>query len=170
MESSQNQNHEDHISGKRFTSMSYYNLVHKFIPMPQVMKIPPAKAALDKEWKKLDGIWTKSRAKRSLFWKHKGTKKKVHFATLMDICHLKNAELKPKLQKNKGRVVLRRNIVKDDSGDCSVFTEKGSSASQMTAAKIMDVIARLPNCDGQAADAVSALEKIGGCSQIAQNS
>ena len=26
----------------------------------------------------------------------------------------------------------------------------------MTAAKVMDVIARLPNCDGQAADAVSA--------------
>ena len=26
----------------------------------------------------------------------------------------------------------------------------------MTAAKVMDVIARLPDCDGQAADAVSA--------------
>ena len=27
--------------------------------------------------------------------------KKVHFATLMDICHLKNAELEPKFQKYK---------------------------------------------------------------------
>ena len=35
-------------------------------------------------------------------------------------------------------------------------TEQGSSACQMTAAKVMDVIARLPDCDGQAADAVSA--------------
>ena len=25
-------------------------LVHKFIPMPQAMKIPAAKAAVDKEW------------------------------------------------------------------------------------------------------------------------
>ena len=33
---------------------------------------------------------------------------------------------------------------------------KGSSASQMTAAKRMDVIGRLPDCDGQAADAISA--------------
>ena len=33
------------------------------------------------------------------------------------------------------------------------FTEQGSSVSQMTAAKVMDVIARLPDCDGQAADA-----------------
>ena len=27
----------------------HYNLVHKFIPMPQAMKIPDAKAAVDKE-------------------------------------------------------------------------------------------------------------------------
>ena len=41
---------------------------------------------------------------------------KVHFASLMDICHLKNAELETKHQKYKGRVVLRGDIVKDDSG------------------------------------------------------
>ena len=40
----------------------------------------------------------------------------------MDICHLKNAELEPKLQKNKGRVVLWEDIVKDDSGAHAVFT------------------------------------------------
>ena len=28
----------------------HYNLVHKFIPMSQLMKIPDAKAAVDKEW------------------------------------------------------------------------------------------------------------------------
>ena len=39
---------------------------------------------------------------------------------------------------------------------CVVFTEQGSSASQMTAAKVMDIISRLPGCAGQAADAVSA--------------
>ena len=40
----------------------------------------------------------------------------VHFASLMDICHLKNAELETKHQKYKGRVVLRGDTVKDDSG------------------------------------------------------
>ena len=40
----------------------------------------------------------------------------VHIASLMDICHLKNAELEAKHQKYKGRVVLRGDIVKDDSG------------------------------------------------------
>ena len=81
--------------------------------------------------------------------------RKVHFASLMDICHLKNVELETKRQKYKGRVVLQGDIVKDDSGSYAVFTEQGSSASQMTAAKVMDVIAR-PGCAGQAAAAVSA--------------
>ena len=43
--------HEDHIAGKGDNSLQHYNLVHKFIPMPQAIKIPAAKSALDKEWK-----------------------------------------------------------------------------------------------------------------------
>ena len=42
--------HEEHIAGKGFTSMSHYNLVHKCIPLPQAIKIPDAKVAVDKEW------------------------------------------------------------------------------------------------------------------------
>ena len=43
--------HEDHIAGKGDNSRQHYNLVHKFIPMPQAMKISAAKAAVDREWK-----------------------------------------------------------------------------------------------------------------------
>ena len=82
----------------------------------------------------------------------------VHFASLMDICHLNNAELEA--PKNKGRVVLRGDIVKDDSESYAAITEQGSSASQMTAAKIMDIMSRLPRCAGQAADAVSTYTQI----------
>ena len=57
----------------------------------------------------------------------------------MDICHLKNAELEAKHQKYKGRIVLRGDIVKDDSGSYAVFTEQGSSASQTTAENVMDI-------------------------------
>ena len=64
-----------------------------------------------------------------------------------------NTDNAPKIQ---GRVVLRGDIVKDDSGSYAVFTEQGSSVSQMTAAKVMDIISRLPGCAGQAADAVSS--------------
>ena len=58
----------------------------------------------------------------------------------MDICHLKNAELEAKHPEYKGRVVLRGDIVKDDSGSFAVFTEQGSSAAQMPAAIVMDII------------------------------
>ena len=79
-ESLQSTNHEDHIAGKGFAPMTHYNLVHKFIPMPQAMKIPDAKTAVDKECKKLETIpaWDldKSRARRRLFWKHKEKKKR----------------------------------------------------------------------------------------------
>ena len=39
--------------------------------------------------------------------------------------------------------------MKDDSGSYAVFTEQGSSQSQMTAAKVMDVIARFPDGAGR---------------------
>ena len=42
--------HEDHIAGKGDTSPQHNNLVHKFILIPQAIKIPAAKAAVDKEW------------------------------------------------------------------------------------------------------------------------
>ena len=48
--------HEDHIAGKGDNSLQHYNLVHKFIPMPQAMKIPAAKAAVDKECENLKKI------------------------------------------------------------------------------------------------------------------
>ena len=48
--------HEDHIVGKGENSLQHYNMVHKFIPMPQAMRIPAAKAAVDKEWEKLEKI------------------------------------------------------------------------------------------------------------------
>ena len=50
--------------------------------------------------------------------------------------------------------------MKDDSGSFAVFAEQGSSASQKTAAKVMDIISRLPGCAGQAADAVSACTQV----------
>ena len=130
MEGSLHKNHEDHAAGKGMNSLSHYNLVHKFIPMPQAMKIPDAKAAVQ---------LTKVRNKNEVTAEEKIEGKTAHFASLMDLCHLKISELEPQCQKYKGR-------------SYAVFTEQGSSASQMTAAKVMDGMSRLPGCAGQAAD------------------
>ena len=99
-----------------------------------------------KEWKKLDTIpaWDvrNVKSKKEVIKETQKNINKVHFASMMDFCHLKNSELEPQFQKYKGRAVLRGDTVKDDSGAYAVFTEQGSPASQMTAAKVMDVIAR----------------------------
>ena len=71
--------------------------------MPQAMKIPDAKAAVDEEWKKLETIpaWDlgKVKSKKEVILEAQRDKKNVHFATLLDVCHLKNAEMEPQLQK-----------------------------------------------------------------------
>ena len=125
--------HEDHIAGKEDNSLQHYNLVHKFIPMPLAMKIPAAIAAVDEEWEKLEKIsaWnlTKVRSKKEVIDEARTKGAKVHFASLMDICHLKNAELEAKHQKYKVRVVLRGDIVKDDCGSYAVFRARIISIS-----------------------------------------
>ena len=75
--------------------------------MPQAVKIPAAKAAVDKEWEKLEKIsaWnlTKVRSKKEVIDEARTTGAKVHFASLMDTCHLKNAEFggkAPKIQRS----------------------------------------------------------------------
>ena len=57
--------------------------------MTQAMKISDAKAAVDKEWQKLETIpaWDlekESKSKKEGFLEAQEDKKKVHFATLMD--------------------------------------------------------------------------------------
>ena len=134
--------------------MSRNNLVHKIFTMPQAMKIPDAKAVVKRNGRSSrqfqPGTWKRLEQEGGYSGSTKG-QKKVHFASLMDICHLTKAELEPKEQKYQGRVVLRGDIVKDNSEAYAVFTEQGSSSSHF-----MDVIARLPGCDGQAVDAESA--------------
>ena len=56
LEGAVHKHHQDHLTEKGMNSLNHYNLVHKFIPMPQAMKIPDAKAAVVKEWEKLEKI------------------------------------------------------------------------------------------------------------------
>ena len=64
-----------------------------------ILKIPDAKAAVKKEWAKLEKIpaWqlTKVRNKKEVIEEARSKGRKVHFASLMDLCHLKNSELEP---------------------------------------------------------------------------
>ena len=60
--------------------------------------------------------------------------KRVHFATLMNLCDLRNSDLEKKFRKYKGRVV---------SGNNCVFTEHSASSSHIYGfKKVLDVISR----------------------------
>ena len=163
LESSPPKGYEDHIARKGYNSMTHYNLVLKFIPMLQAMKIPDAKAAVDKELKKLEtnATWQLDKVKRKnrLFWKHREAKRLSTLLHWWTSVISKKADLEPKFQKYMSSRTPRWHC-NDDSGAYAVFTERGTSASQMTAAKLMDVTARLPDCDGQGADAKSAYTRL----------
>ena len=45
---------------------------------------------------------TKVRNKKEVFEEARNKSRKVHFASLMDLCHLKNSELEPQYQKYRG--------------------------------------------------------------------
>ena len=79
-------NHEDHIAGKGGNSLQHCNLVHNFIPMPQAMKIPAAKAAVDKEWEKLEKIsaWdlTSLKSKKKVIDEARTSGATVHFCII----------------------------------------------------------------------------------------
>ena len=94
---------QKYIAGKGANSLQPYNVVHKFILVPQAMKIPEAKAAVGTEWEKLEKIpaWnlTKVRSKKEVIDEARTKGEKVHFTSLIDICSLKNAEWETKHQK-----------------------------------------------------------------------
>ena len=129
---------EDHIAGKGDNSLPHYNMTHKFILVLQAMKIPAAKAAVDngENWKI---FWPGTRqSQKQIRWSMMQGRQALQFILphwwTSVICRMPNWR---KHQKYKGQVVFRGDVVKDDSGSYAVFAEQRSSASQMTAAKVI---------------------------------
>jgi hypothetical protein len=139
-------------------------MVHTPVSIQKALQIPEARAALEKEWNKLETkrAWNtaKVRPKAEVIAESKRTGRPVHFGSLMDLCHIKNSQLGKEFWTYKGRIVFRGDIVKDENGQYAVFTEQGASASNMAAAKFMDAIARMPGNDGEDSDAVGAYTQV----------
>ena len=116
------------------------------------MKIPKAREAINKEWKKLEDrtawdlsqVWERTKVQQ---WA-KRKNYTVHFGTLTTLCHIKHSELAEIYRVYKGRVVFRGDNIKDEDGYLAVFSEQGTSASHSSAAKFLDAIAHFPGMDG----------------------
>ena len=141
-----------------FCSEDYFALVHKQIDISVARGIPEAAEKLQAEWDKLASekvaAWDLStvREKEELIREiERDPTREAHFGSLMELCHLKNAELSKQHQRYKGRVVFRGDNVRDKEGYLAVFSEQGTGASHQAAAKFLDAIARLPGNDGEEA-------------------
>ena len=80
----------------------------------------------------------------------------THSGRLMELCHVKNAELSEDQQSYKGRIVFRGDNVRDEEGFRGVFSEQSTSSARMAATKFLDAIARFPGNDGEDSDARKA--------------
>ena len=158
MEGSQSKNHEDHNAGKGVNSLSRFNLVHKFIPMPRAMKIPDANVAAEKNWKTRENTVMAADVSQEQKWGDRWNKDQGPYCSFCVVSgSLSSQEFRvgttiPQIQRSS---CTPRRHCEGWFRSYAVFTEQGSSASQMTAAEVMDV-SRLPGCAGQAADVVSA--------------
>ena len=84
------------------------------ISVQEAVRIPEAKAAVDRAWEKLKEdcqLGTKGRPKTEVIQRAKKDGPTVYVANFVDHSHLRNAELARHLRKYKGRVVLRRETV-----------------------------------------------------------
>ena len=80
----------------------------------------------------------------------------------MTLCHEKHSELQRSGDKGeyKGRVVIRGDQIRDETGYFAVFSEQGTSASHLAAAKFLDAIARFPGNTGSDSDAIGAYTQV----------
>ena len=116
------------------------------------------------------GSWERSKVRRIIFWKHRD-EKKVHFASLMDICHLKNAALEPQFQKCQGRVVLRGDVARTILYLVQYLLNNVHQIRKWLLHEVMDDVARLPDWRmSSRPDNCWHSGENGGRSTIAQNS
>ena len=125
---------------------------------------PKAKVAVEHEWKKLMDLKAfdldAMMDQEDVIKMYEAQNKPVHFGSVRALCHEKHSELQLDDPEYQGRVVFRGDIVRDKDGYYAVFPEQGTSSSNMAATKFLDAIARMPGCDGEDSDAMSAYTQV----------
>ena len=144
----------DHIAKEEHVGSCHYGLVHEPVSIQEAMKIPAAKAAVDKNMERIGHNSSLTSSVR---------RRRMENNSLREFdgpLSLEERELAKHLQKNKERVVLRVTTSKTKK-DTELYSQKqGASASRMAAAKILDTISKLPGTAGETSDAISAYTQV----------
>ena len=102
-------------------------------------------------------VGEKVKSKKEVILEAQRDKKKVHFATLMDLCRLKKCGVRTKATEvQRQSRASGETLSKTIQEPTQFLPNRARLRPRWLLQKIMDVIARLPGCDGQAAHAVSA--------------
>lgn len=121
--------HEYKNKDKFNCNLDWFVNVHAPIPILVAMKIPKAKAALDREWTKLEAKNTSRtstvRLRADVIAECKRTGKRAHFGSLMDLCEEKNRQLSEEHWIFKGRVVFRGIALKTNKDSTQYCQNKG---------------------------------------------
>ena len=139
-------NHSEHRTklDELYNPFHYHVAGAKQLKMDEVNRTPAAKAAMDKEWKKLQdiGSWYLSNVREFDDVKAEALAeaRTVHFGFVFPICHEKHSELPLDQRVYKGRVVFQGNNVQDESSHAALFQDLGSSTSLIGASRMLDAI------------------------------
>ena len=150
--------HRDKIP---LSPVAYYACVARDVP-PSQRSLPGPKAALEKEWQRLRevGCWDDGDPQEfhTLSTRYHREGRIAHFGRIFEICVEKNSHLPEgdPARKYKGRVVYQGNNVTDQYGRAAIFEELSSCPATMAASKACDLVACLPQNDGQQSDATMA--------------
>ena len=106
-----NGGHREKVAPAGQVSAEWFAMVHTPIPMQEANRIPAAREAVEKEWRKLEAknAWIMDSVREHKDVAAEAIKKgvTVHFGTLMALCHEKHSELMKLIKEYKGRVVFR---------------------------------------------------------------
>ena len=88
---------EDHVADRGFHSRHPHNLVYTPVPISKAVQIRDVQECSGQRvWKKDTNatmIWSKEKCEQDVINESRANHRKVHFATMLDFCHLKHSEL-----------------------------------------------------------------------------
>ncbi len=121
---------------------------------------PNGREAVMSEWTQLKNMkcWDEASVTEYQAVKNKAIKdnRAVHFDRLFELCHIKHSELPESEWKFKGRVVFAGNAVTDEFSNAALFQDLQSSASLMSASKMLDYVGMMDGNSVEQSDAQQA--------------
>lgn len=147
--------HRENTFASGEVSQSWFAFVHTPISIQKTVKITAGKASLEKELVKLE-----SKKAWDLENPCEYDEVRTNASRAGKLCHVEHSELSSEYWSYKGWVVFQGNNVKDENVCSAVFSEQGTSASHLAAAKFLDAMGRMNGNDGPDSDAMSGYTQV----------